>query len=250
MNDGITTYPAVVVGSDAASDIAVLWVDTGDTKLQAADLGCSADLIVGEPVFAIGNPLGSLGGTVTNGIISATARNISINGSKMTLLQTNAAVNPGNSGGGLFNLAGELIGVVNAKCSEDDVEGLGFAIPIDTAYDVICQLIEYGYVRGVVDSGLSLYNANSLVARRYFGSDYAGVYVLESEFCEQLQYGDMIYSIDGVRVESGEQVEAMLASYAVGDTVTLLIVRKGTQREVDLKLQEYVPSDLGVQFPQ
>ena len=250
MNDGVTTYPAVVVGSDAASDIAVIWVDTGDVALQAAELGCSADLIVGESVFAIGNPLGSLGGTVTNGIISATARNISINGSKMTLLQTNAAVNPGNSGGGLFNMAGQLIGVVNAKCSEDDVEGLGFAIPVDTAYDVIRQLNEYGDVRGGVDAGLSLYDANIMVARRYFNSDYEGVYVLESKFCKDLYYGDLLYSIEGIRVESGEDVEAVLSTYSVGDTVTLLVIRKGQQREVDLTLREYVPSGVGVRFPQ
>ena len=249
MNDG-STYAAVVVGTDAASDIAVLWVDTEGLALKAAELGCSADLIVGEPVFAIGNPLGSLGGTVSNGIISATARNININGSKMTLLQTNAAVNPGNSGGGLFNMAGELIGVVNAKCSEDDVEGLGFAIPVDTAYEVISQLIEYGYVRGVVDSGLSLYDATSMVARRYFNSEYAGVYVLESEFCPELAYGDMIYSIDGILVKSGEEVEAVLSAYAVGDTVTLVIMRRGQRQEIMLTLQEYVPSGVGVQFPQ
>jgi serine protease Do len=250
MTDG-SEYSAVLIGRDVATDIAVIWVDTKGVSLQAAQLGCSADLIVGEWVFAIGNPLGSLGGTVTNGIISATARGIVIDGQKMTLLQTNAAVNPGNSGGGLFNMAGQLIGVVNAKCSEDDVEGLGFAIPVDTAYEVISQLIEYGYVRGVVDHGLSLYDitsANIMTAWRYFNSSYAGVYILESAHTDELKYGDLLYAIDGVKVASSKEVEAVLSGYEIGDTVTLTVVRAEKEHQVELQLKEYVPSDLNVQF--
>jgi serine protease Do len=250
MTDG-SEYSAVLIGRDVATDIAVIWVDTKGVSLQAAQLGCSADLIVGEWVFAIGNPLGSLGGTVTNGIISATARGIVIDGQKMTLLQTNAAVNPGNSGGGLFNMAGQLIGVVNAKCSEDDVEGLGFAIPVDTAYEVISQLIEYGYVRGVVDHGLSPYDitsANIMTAWRYFNSSYAGVYILESAHTDELKYGDLLYAIDGVKVASSKEVEAVLSGYEIGDTVTLTVVRAEREHKVELTLKEYVPSDLNVQF--
>ena len=111
---------------------------------------------MGEGVIAIGNPLGELGGTVTNGIVSALAREVEIDGQAMTLLQTNAAVNPGNSGGGLFNMKGELIGVVNAKSGGDNVENIGFAIPIDAAYDIACELITHGYVTGRVELGLSL----------------------------------------------------------------------------------------------
>ena len=252
LTDG-TEYPAMLIGRDVATDIAVIWVDTKGVSLPAAKLGCSADLIVGEWVFAIGNPLGSLGGTVTNGIISATARSIVIDGQSMTLLQTNAAVNPGNSGGGLFNMAGQLIGVVNAKYSEDDVEGLGFAIPVDTAYDVIDQLIKYGYVRGVVDHGLSLYNvADRNVARYYFGSNYAGVYVLGSEYSDEIQKGDLLYAIEGIKVITSEDVEEVLSGYKVGDTVTLTIVRfnngVGNEYSAKLTLKEYVPSDLNVQF--
>lgn len=257
-----TTYEARVVGTDEASDIAVLWIDT-EHDLSAAQMGCSADLIVGESVFAIGNPLGSLGGTVTDGIISATARDITIDGQPMTLLQTNAAVNPGNSGGGLFNMAGQLIGVVNAKYSQDAVEGLGFAIPIDTAYEVICQLIEYGYVRGVVDAGLDLYDitsSNILVALRYFGMSYSGVYVLESAYSDQVKYGDLLVSIDGVAVTTADQAQAEINKHAVGDTVTLTLLRLTTQlkggREVsvetevtvELTLREYVPEDVGIRF--
>ena len=259
LNDG-DSYEAVLIGSDESSDLAVLWIDAPEA-LKAAHLGCSKDLIVGEPVFAIGNPLGSLGGTLTDGIISATERQIVIDGSSMTLLQTNAAVNPGNSGGGLFNMAGELIGVVNAKCSQDDVEGLGFAIPVDTAYEVIRELIEYGYVRGVVDSGLALYDVTSTMsAWKNFNSTRLGVYIIGSEYCDDLKYGDYLLNIDGVTVTSGSGAETLLASYSVGDTVTVQVIRlvettQGGRRvwtektfSVELVLREYVPTDTSVRF--
>ena len=145
LTDG-SEYRATLVGSDKTADLAVLKIATGEKPLTYAKLGCSADLVVGEDVIAIGNPLGELGGTLTTGIISATERNIIVDGVEMTLLQTNAAINPGNSGGGLFNMAGELVGIVNAKMAGEDVEGLGFAIPIDYAYGVILDLVNYGYV--------------------------------------------------------------------------------------------------------
>lgn len=259
MNNG-DSYEAVLVGSDEASDLAVLWIDVQE-ELKAVQLGCSKDLIVGEPVFAIGNPLGSLGGTLTDGIISATARQIVIDGSNMTLLQTNAAVNPGNSGGGLFNMAGELIGVVNAKCSQDDVEGLGFAIPVDTVYEVVNELIEYGYIRGVVDSGLTLYDVTStMTAWKNFSSTRLGVYIIGSEYCDDLKYGDYLLNIDGVTVTSGSGAETLLASYSVGDTVTVQVIRlvettQGGRRvwteqtvSVELVLREYVPTDVSVRL--
>ena len=148
-------------------------------------------------------------------------------------------------------MAGQLIGVVNAKYSEDDVEGLGFAIPVDTAYHIIEQLIEYGYVRGMVDSGLTLYDitsANIMTAWRYFNSSYAGVYILESAHSDQLQYGDLLYAIDGVTVSNSKEVESVLSGYEVGDTVTLTVIRSEKEYQIELTLQEYVPSDLNVQF--
>ena len=133
-------YKAGVVGSDADNDIALLKIKA--TGLPAAVLGSSKDIVVGQEVVAIGNPLGTLGGTVTNGIISAIDSTIEIDGHSMTLLQTNAAINPGNSGGGLFNLSGELIGIVNAKQSDLGIEGLGFAIPIDMAWNTVQEISE------------------------------------------------------------------------------------------------------------
>lgn len=136
------TYEASVRGRDAKNDIAVLKITPlSQEKLTVAKLGCSAALAVGEEVLAIGNPLGQLGGTVTEGIISALERDVQVEGVTMKLLQTSAAINSGNSGGGLFNMAGELIGVVNAKYKATGVEGLGFAIPIDTAMMSVSYLL-------------------------------------------------------------------------------------------------------------
>jgi serine protease Do len=145
LTDG-SQYRATLVGSDRNSDLAVLKIDPAGKRLTVAPLGCSGDLVVGEDIIVIGNPLGSLGGTLTTGIISATERSIVVDGVEMTLLQTNAAINPGNSGGGLFNMAGELVGIVNAKMAGEDVEGLGFALPIDYAHGIIEDLINYGRV--------------------------------------------------------------------------------------------------------
>ncbi|MBE6698473.1 MAG: trypsin-like serine protease [Ruminococcaceae bacterium] len=252
LTDG-TEFDAYLLASDQSNDLALLWINAGEHALTVAQMGCSADLVVGEDVLAIGNPLGSLGGTVTNGIISATARTLVIDGNTMTLLQTNAAVNPGNSGGGLFNMAGQLIGVVNAKCSDDDVEGLGFAIPVDTVYEIVYEMIdltalyvddlrEYGYVRGIVDSGLSLYDVASIQeAFYYFNARSTGVYVLESAYSEEIMYGDRIVSINGIEVSTAAEVSALLGQLQVGDTITLSLRRGGRDLEVSLTLQEYVP---------
>lgn len=252
LTDG-TEFEAHLLASDGRNDLALLWIDAGEHPLTVAQMGCSSDLVVGERVLAIGNPLGALGGTVTDGIISATARTLEINGNTMTLLQTNAAVNPGNSGGGLFNLAGQLVGVVNAKCSDDDVEGLGFAIPVDTVYESVTQMIditgtfvkdlrEYGYVRGIVDSGLSLYDVTSMQAAfYYFNASSVGVYVLQSDYSQEIEYGDRIVSVNGIAVNTAAEVSALLADCQVGDTLALVVRRGGRNYEVTLTLREYVP---------
>ena len=134
-------YEASLVGSDAAHDIAVIRITPAET-LTYATFGESAALRVGQTVIVIGNPLGTLGGTVTDGIISALDRDIKIEGTEMRLLQTNASINSGNSGGGMFDLDGRLIGIVNAKSTGSAVEGLGFAIPSDTALEIAKQILE------------------------------------------------------------------------------------------------------------
>ena len=238
------TYDAVLVGSDEVSDLAVLKINAEETLTYAVQ-GHSADLIAGEQVVAIGNPLGTLGGSVTVGYISATEREIKISdGSKMTLLQTDAAINSGNSGGGLFNLAGELIGIVNSKYSASGVEGLAFAIPIDSAYPVQLDLMQYGYVRGVVDHGLTLLDitAENLMQYYYrYGISEVGVYVVKSEYAAELQNSDRILTVNGTEVKTIAQVKEILSTHKVGDTVTIVADRDGTHITCELVLQEYVP---------
>ncbi len=150
-----TTYSASLIAADKSGDIAVL--EIAETKtLNVAVWGNSSDLRIGEDLIAIGNPLGSLGGTVTKGILSATERSISVGDYTMTLLQTDTAINPGNSGGGLFNMKCELVGIVNAKTSDEEVEGICFAIPADTARDIFNDLVQNGVVTGRVSLGIEV----------------------------------------------------------------------------------------------
>ena len=151
------------------SDIAVLKIDANG--LTPATYGNSDQLAVGDLAVAIGNPLGELGGTVTAGIISALDRELAIDGKTMTLLQTDTSINPGNSGGGLFNGDGQLIGIVVAKSSGSDVEGLGFAIPINTAADVAQQLMDNGYVSGQPSTGMTYTESSSQTSySQFFGN--------------------------------------------------------------------------------
>lgn len=152
-----TDYSAEYLAGDAAEDIAVIRITvSSEIKLDVAVFADSDKLVVGEQVVAIGNPLGQLGGTVTDGIISALDREITVGDNVMTLLQTNAAINPGNSGGGLFNTAGELIGIVNAKQSSTGIEGLGFAIPANIVFKDIEDILEYGYITGRATLGVTV----------------------------------------------------------------------------------------------
>ncbi len=243
LTDG-TEYPATLVGTDEQTDVAVLWIDAGTRKLTVATLGASFDLVVGEDILAIGNPLGSLGGTVTEGMVSATARQINVSGTDMTLLQVSAPINPGNSGGGLFNLAGELIGVVNAKMSSEEIEGLGFAIPIDTAYEVILELIDHGYVRGRPALDFHVVDVTSVqTAMRYFDSYYTGVYVYDED-CDGVKYGDLILSADGVEIGTAAELSTVIKNKQVGDTVELVVYRKKQQVTVTVTLVESVPETI------
>lgn len=239
-NDG-TEYKAKLCGTDANTDIAVLSIDAPE-NITVVELGSSAGLVVGEGVIAIGNPLGELGGTVTNGIVSALAREVEIDGQAMTLLQTNAAVNPGNSGGGLFNMKGELIGVVNAKSGGDNVENIGFAIPIDTAYDIACELIVHGYVTGRVDLGLSLVDVTDTYTAWYYGVNSLGVYVYESKHSTEIETGDRIVSVNGTDVATSADIKSIISECNVGDVVTVRISRRGKQTDIQLTLREYVPT--------
>ncbi len=246
LTDG-SEYNASLVGYDEAGDLAVIKIDPSDKELTVAPLGCSADLEVGEDVIALGNPLGSLGGTLTTGIISAKERTLNVAGEEMVLLQTNAAINPGNSGGGLFNMAGQLIGIVNAKISEEGIEGLGFAIPIDVAHSTIEDLINYGYVRGVVDSGLTVMevtNQNLYYAYKNYGIQSTGVIVIDSKNSPDLKIGDRIVSVNGTPVGSADEIEVILKSCNVGDTVNIVADRNGTEIKASITLTEKIPASV------
>ena len=232
------TYDATIVGSDATSDIAVLKIEA--TGLTPAVIGDSDSLAVGEEVIAVGNPLGTLGGTVTNGIISALNRQVTVENTEMTLIQTNAAVSPGNSGGGLFNANGELIGIVNAKSDSTDAEGLGFAIPINTAVQVAQQLIDNGYVPRPALGVVVITISDQQTAMQYNVSDY-GVYIAQvndgSGAAEAgLQPGDRIVSIGDVVVSSSSDLTGYLQNQNVGDTVTIQVERDGSLMSFDVTL--------------
>lgn len=245
LNDGKSKYAASLVGSDESTDLAVLKIQPReDQPLTAAKHGKSGYLVVGERVVAVGNPLGTLGGTVTDGIISATERQIEVGGETMTLIQTNAAINSGNSGGGLFNLKGELIGVVNAKYAESGVEGLAFAIPIDSAYEVEKDLIEFGYVRGRVDHGLTKVEVNDSNILNYYHKyniQVKGLYIVSSKINKELQNRDRIVSVNGTAVMTELEFEAIIEGLKIGDTITIVYERSSQTYETTLVLEEYVP---------
>lgn len=234
-----TEYDASVVGKDSQTDLAVIKVDANN--LQAATLGDSDILQVGDPAIAIGNPLGELGGTVTTGIISATDRQITINDETMTLLQTDAAINPGNSGGGLFNADGNLIGIVNAKESSTGIEGLGFAIPITPAQDIITELMQNGSVTSRPALNVSLYDYTSNNQGQY--SKYEdGCYIVQivkngAADKAGLKQNDRILSFDSEQIQSTSDVKNVLKKHKIGDTIKMVVERDSKKITVEITLQ-------------
>ncbi len=221
-----TTADATLIGTDEEADIAVISVASAGKELKPATLGDSDKLLLGQTVLAIGNPLGELGGSVSRGIISSTAREISVDSSsKMTLIQTDAAINPGNSGGALFNLRGELIGIVNAKSSGDSIEGLGFAIPINAAWSVADNLIKFGYVPGRVILGLKGVKLEDNYGD-YMLSYGNCVVVTEADADSAFKVGDVITSVGSVSVSSVSELQKALRAYNVGDTVKIKVTRQ------------------------
>ena len=239
LSDG-QTYTAALTGTDAKTDLAVIKINA--TGLTAAKLADPSAVRVGDFVIAIGNPLGELGGTVTNGIISAKDREITIDGESMTLLQTSAAVNPGNSGGGLFNLDGELVGVVNAKSSGEDIEGLAFAIPANTVKGITQELIQYGYVTGRPQLGISVAQVTKpgMGWQNYYSTP--GLYITQSSADNGLKTGDRILQVDGTAIKSTSDISAVLDRHSVGDIVEVVVFRGGNEITTSVKLTEQKPS--------
>ena len=235
------SYSASIVGGDDANDMAVLKINAKD--LQVATLGDSSSVAVGDLAVAIGNPLGQLGGTATTGIISALDRRLTIDGRTLTLMQTDAAINPGNSGGGLFNGAGELIGIVDAKTSATGVEGLAFAIPINTLKDEIDSLISNGKVSSKPSIGITIYDVSEDTAK-YYNLDGAGVYIAEvtGDNAQKagFQENDRIISINKKTVTSSSDLISRVRENKIGDTVTVVVSRGGQEISIKTVLEESV----------
>ena len=255
LHDG-TEYEAKVIGSDAKTDVGVIKVEA--KNLKPVVIGDSSKLSVGDTAVVIGNPLGQLGGTVTNGIISALEREMNIEGTKMNLIQTNAAINPGNSGGGLFNANGELVGIVVAKSSGLDVEGLGFAIPINDVTSIINDILQLGYVSGRPYLGVALSDSkqqtrestgNSIFDYFYgnggsFTTTTYGAYVTsveEGSAAEEagIKVDDQIISIDEDMCNSSADVSSAIAEHKIGDKVKIVVVRNNKMVNLTATLKEY-----------
>lgn len=251
-----SVYSAVYLDGDPALDVALLKIEPAET-LSPAVIGSSDGLVTGQDVVAVGNSLGTLPGTLTDGIISALARTVEIEGYKRTLLQTNAAINPGNSGGGLFDRYGRLVGIVNAKESSEGVEGLGFAIPIDDVFDEIVEIIEDGYIHGRACLDLEVIEIkDSREAYALYRNQMRGIYVQASSYGEDANFreGDRLHSVNGVAVSSESDLYAVLAGLQPGDTADLVLGRivissnglwssyVETEVKITVTLREYVPS--------
>ena len=243
-------YTATLVGEDTTSDIAVIKIDANG--LTPATVGDSDSLKVGQNVMAVGNPLGELGGTVTGGMISALNRSVTIQGSSsvntMSLIQMDASVSPGNSGGGLFNMNGELVGIVNAKSSSSDAEGLGFAISINDAIKVAQELLENGYVTGRPYLGITYLAVTDAQTASQLGVNAYGVYVVEvvkGGPAEKagLQAGDRIVSVDGTEIASKDDLGTLMQKHAAGDTLSITIAREGQMQTVNVTLGEKTASN-------
>ncbi len=235
--DNGKAYDATLVGSDSINDLAVLKID--GQNLPTVTLGSSSDLEVGELAVAIGNPLGELSGTVTAGIISALDRSISIDGQTMYLLQTDAAINAGNSGGALFNSFGEVIGINTAKNAGTGIEGLGFAIPIDHAKPIIENLIQTGSTITAPQIGISIQDISQDIAKQY--NLPIGVYVAMVQAGSPaqkagLQQGDVIVAVNGQETLTSEAINAIKNKMSVGETITLTVIRQSEKIEIKVVL--------------
>lgn len=229
---------AYLIGYDAYSDLAVISVQ--QEGLPAAEFGDSDQVRVGEIAIAIGNPTGQLQGTATSGIISALNRNVEINNTVMNLIQTDAAINSGNSGGPLLNCYGQVIGINTMKVGAG-TEGLGFAIPSVTVKEIVDQLISQGYVSGRPDLGVMV-ESLPFYYRQIWGLP-ACVYVTEVEEGSTaadvgIVSGDVILSVDGVQVTDANTLETILYGYSAGDTIELRVFRDQTTYRVTVTLKE------------
>ena len=239
------SYDATLVGGDEENDIAVLKIDA--TGLTPVVIGSSDNLVVGDQVYAIGNPLGELTFSLTGGYVSALNRNVTMSdGRRMNYIQTDTAINSGNSGGALFDQYGQVVGIVSAKLSNNgdtsqaSVEGIGFAIPIDNVWNMITDIMEYGYITGKPYMGI-INSSVSGEAQRY--GTPAGAYVMGvvDNSCAAtagLQVGDIITKLDDTDITSSDDLQNALAEYRAGDTATLTVSRSGQTQTLTITFDE------------
>ena len=242
------TFSARLVGCDDISDLAVLRIDC--TDLTPAQFGDSSTLRVGDTVVAIGDPLGAaFRGTYTDSIVSAINRDVDMNGRTMTLIQTNAALNSGNSGGPLINCYGQVIGIntmkIGAFTDTAGVEGLGFAIPSTQVKEIVDQIIAQGYVSGRPTLGITG-EALSTFYQHYYRMP-AGLYITEVDpgsdaASKGIQEGDMLLYLDDTRIVSADDLKTAIYEYEVGEVVEVIIYSRGQQYRMELTLGEDVPN--------
>jgi serine protease Do len=236
-------YDATIIGTDSENDVALIKIDA--TGLPTVSIGDSDSIQVGEQLCAIGNPLGELTNTLTVGYVSALDREINENGTPINMFQTDCAINSGNSGGPIFDMNGNVVGITTAKYSSSaysssaSIEGIGFCIPINDAMSIVDDLMQYGYVRGRVSMGITCQAISSTVTQYY--NLPTGIYVnsvTEGSAAENagLQQGDIICALDGEDVTSVTDLKTMLKSYSPGDTATLTVYKSETRTTEDVEI--------------
>ena len=238
-------YNATLVGGEESNDVAVLKIDA--KGLTPVIIGDSDDLHVGQTVTAIGNPLGELTFSQTHGIVSAKDRTVTLSGGiRINMIQTDCTINSGNSGGPLFNLYGEVIGITSAKYSnngsysEATIEGIGFAIPMNDVVGIIKDLIEHGYVTGKPNTGILLDEIDA-DALRYGVPDGAEIMAILEGSCAQkagLQVGDIVTAVDGTAITSVVGLQEAVKAHKAGDTATFTVFRDGQSIEITVILDE------------
>ena len=222
-------YSAKIVGKEADNDVALLKVDA--ENLPALVINTGGNLVVGQPVYVIGNPLGELTYTLTDGIVSALDREIAVEANvSIGMFQISAAINSGNSGGPVFNDKGEVIGIASAKYAKTGVEGLGFAIPIEDAMDIVDDLIKYGFVRGKPYFGITVRTVTQTVAEYYNWVAGAFIVELDPDSCAAeagLREGDIIVKLDETVITSSSDLILAKKEYVAGDTASVEVFRNG-----------------------
>lgn len=237
-------YTAQVIGSEPENDIAVIKINATTIPVT---LGSSSALKVGDDIMVIGNPLGELSYTFTNGIVSHLSRKVKVeSGETINMFQTNAAINNGNSGGPVYNMDGEVVGIASAKYASDQIEGLGFCVPVDDIKPMISDIIVFGHVTGKASLGLSLQTVTEAMASRY--SIPVGCYVVDIDlsgcaYLSGIRKGDVITKIGNSEITGCDTIKAEMQSLSSGDPVTVTYYRNGETQTAGMILDEYEPAD-------